>query len=118
MTDAESPLIELVSLLSKIKIAEECGLSQDNVFAFFHYHATFWHLHLHFKYKLPILKDKFSVENVLRKLETQDYFKNTEFVVKCKIPEIANQLKELTEEERRQVREKIYQGDFESANFN
>jgi hypothetical protein len=115
LTNKDAPLIKRVKQICKEKIAKECGLSQDSVFGFFHYHPQFWHLHMHFKRNLNIFDNRFSVKNVLIKLGTPNYFQTAKLLVRCRISDIANQLSERPKENIKKQKAQIEQNFLEES---
>jgi hypothetical protein len=79
-------------------------IGKNDIFGFFNYHPSDWHLHMHFKHKLNVSNDIFSVEYVLRKLDTPHFFQTATFPVKCRIPEIADQLFERPKENIKEIK--------------
>lgn len=101
MTEAEIPLLKNLASKGKEEIAKETGLDASNIFALFDYHPEFWHLHVHYRYKLNIPNAFLEINRCIARVAPNVNYKWPEEInTHCKIPELASRLKKLTEEEQ------------------
>lgn len=83
LTDAHLPLLRLIRDTSYATISTKFGVTPDKIQAYFHYHPTYYHLHVHFTHieGCPVLASFVMLEEAIANIEmVPDYYQRATLV--------------------------------------